>query len=225
MMSQYEEFLSPTRNVGQRVLTQHTRQGLIDRQVIQNRPEATGFDIIKLLEIAAIPITFPDCRFHQIPYRLVGRAFIEYLGIDQEFSAKILLNSMEKNNSTVNGETIYKYIKGHVQKSLDVDGEIWQDSFEQGVLPAEIPINVLINWLGFDGTFIADFMRLKITSFRDPDIMDYYLVEEQSNKAVPDFNLVDYIFATLLRRLENLRSFENAAKVYLNQNPLIIILD
>lgn len=54
-------------------------------------------------------------------------------------------------------------------------------------------------------------------AFQNPVIMNYYLVEEQLTKAVSDFDMVDFIFATLLRRLENLRSFENVTIVYLEQ--------
>lgn len=70
-------------------------------------------------------------------------------------------------------------------------------------------------WLGFQGDFIADFNRLKLSASQTPATMDYYLAEEVSIKAFCDLDLIDYIFATLLRRVANLKSLNLAMEVYL----------
>lgn len=130
----------------------------------------------------------------------------------------MLFRIFQKNNGIINGEVIYRYLKIHVKKSLDEDGEIWQNTFGERVLPIRIPTHIIMNWLGFSEPFSADCLRLRVLAFQDPVIMNYYLAEEQLTKAVSDFDMVDFIFATLLRRLENLRSFENAAILYLEQD-------
>lgn len=117
----------------------------------------------------------------------------------------------------MDGEVIYNYLKTYIKESLDENGEIWQNKFGKGVLPIQIPIPIIIDWLGFDGTFLADFFRLKIMVFHNSVLLNYYLIEEQSANAIYNLNIIDFIFATFLRRLENLKSFENAARVYLNR--------
>lgn len=74
-------------------------------------------------------------------------------------------------------------------------------------------------WLGFQGDFIVDFNRLKLSASQTPATMDYYLAEEASIKAFCDLDLIDYIFATFLRRVANLKSLNLALEVYLNENP------
>ncbi len=73
-------------------------------------------------------------------------------------------------------------------------------------------------WLGFQRDFIADFNWLKLSASQTPAMMDYYLAEEASIKGFCDLDLIDYIFATLLRQVANLKSLNLAIEVYLNEN-------
>lgn len=216
-MSQYKDFLSPGTNVTQKVFTPITRQKLIDKHIIQERTNERGFDILIRPGNTILPVTFPDCQFHQIPHQLDSRAFLEYLGIKLTFSDNLFLRIFQKNDRIVDGEVIYNCLKTYIRQSLDVNGEIWQNKFGEGVSRIQIPIPIIIDWLGFDGIFLADFFRLKIMVFHNSALINYYLIEERFTNSIYNLNLIDFIFATLLRRLENLKSFENAARVYLNR--------
>lgn len=216
-MSRFKDFLSLTTNVTQTILTPSTRQRLVDEEIIQERSNEGGFDKLTLLGNTTLPITFSDCRFEKVPYQLDSRAFLEYLGIKHTVSNDMLLKIFQKNDSIVDGEVIYEYLKTHVKESLDANGEIWQNKFGEKVLPVQIPLPIIIDWLGFDGTFNADFFRLKLMVFHDPSLIHDYQIEEQTANALCNHNGIDFILATLLRRLENLKSFENAAIVYLDR--------
>lgn len=133
--------------------------------------------------------------------------------------AEIFTVILWDNYGVQDGEILYKHIKIHLGESLNRDGDKWQREFEKGVLPNQVPSNTTMIWLGFQGDFIADFHRLKLSASQTPAMMDYFLAEEVSIKAFCDLDLIDYIFATLLRRVANLKSLNLAMEVYLNENP------
>lgn len=215
-MSRYESFLSPTINISQRILTLATRERLVNEGIINERPNEEGFDILVLPENAIMPITFSDCQFHNVPYKFASRAFLEYLGIKDTLSHEMLSKIFRENDRNVDGKIIYNYLKAHIKESLDENGEKWQNKFGEGVSPISLPVSTIImEYLGFNDTFYPDLLRLKVESFRDPTLINYYRDEEASTTTFRNLNMTDYILATLLRRLENLRSFEHAAKIYL----------
>lgn len=146
-------------------------------------------------------------------------AFLEYLGINPKPVTGIFIRILWDNYGVQDGEILYKNIRIHVGESLNRDGDKWQKEFEKRVLLNQIPSNTIMTWLGFQGDFIADFNRLKLSSSQTPAMMDYYLAEEVSIKAFCDLDLIDYIFATLLRQVANLKSLNLAMELYLNENP------
>lgn len=214
-MSQIQDFLSLRTNVTQLILTPSTRQRLVDEGIIQERSNEGAFDTLILPRNTILPITFSNCRFEMVPHQLVSRAFLEYLGIKQTISNNMLLKIFQKNNCRVDGEVIYGYLMTYVKESLDANGEIWQNKFGRGILPVQIHLPIIINWLGFDSTFNADLFRLKLMVYNNPVLIHDYQIEELTGNVLCNHNGVEFILATLFRRLENLRSFENAAKVYL----------
>lgn len=216
-MTQYEDFLSPKTNVAQRILTPATRQGLVNQGILRNIPNGRDVDTPRFPTDIVLPITYSDCPFHHVPYQFVSRAFLEYLGIKPSFSKEMLLRISCKHNNNLSGKVIYTYLKNLVKESLDENGKLWQSKFGEGVLPIDTPIDDVMDWLGFCGPFCTALLRLKILSFGDHAMMNFYLVEEKSIKTFHDLNMIDYMLAMLLRRLENLRSFENAARIYLEQ--------
>lgn len=218
-MARYYKFLSSVTNNGQRVLGINTRTTLVDRKIIPLNPNNRGFDVLTLPENANIQVTFPDCLVYEIPFRMNSNAFLEYLGINPVRAAEMFARISRDNQGIVDGEILYSHIKIHVGESLNEDGKIWQDGFEKGDLPNQVPPDIIMNWLGFQESFIADFNRLKVSASQAPGIMDDYLIDEASNKAFRDMDLIDYIFATLFCRITNLRSFNRAMKVYLNLEP------
>lgn len=218
-MAQYNKFLCSITNNTQRVIGFNTRQELVNREIIQLRPNDRGFDMLILPENTYIPTIFPNNLSHHIPYRLSSKAFIEYLGIKPILATEIFATIFRDNHGIVDGEIIYKHIKIYVGESLNRNGNISQNVFEEGVLPNQVPFNNIMDWLGFQEDFIADFNQLKLSASQTPAAMDYYLAEETLTKAFRDLDLIDYIFATLLRRVANLRSLNRAMKIYLNQNP------
>lgn len=133
--------------------------------------------------------------------------------------AEIFTRILWDSYGVLDGGILYKHIKIHVRESLNGDGDKWQKEFEKGVLPNQVPSNTIMIWLGFQGDFIADFNRLKLSTSQTPAMIDYYLAEEASIKAFCDLDLIDYIFATLLHRVASLKSLNLAMEVYLNENP------
>lgn len=216
-MTQYEDFLSPKTNVAQRILTLATRQGLVNQGILRKTPNGKDFDIPKFPTDIVISITHSDSPFRYVPYQFVSRAFLEYLGIKPSFSKEMLLRISRKHNNNLNGKVIYTYLKNYIKESLDENEKLWQNKFGEGVLPIDTPIDDVMDWLGFCGPFCTALLRLKILSFGDHSMMNYYLVEEKSIKTFSDLNMIDYMLAMLLCRLENLRSFENAARIYLEE--------
>lgn len=215
-MSRYENFLSLTINISQRILTLATRERLVNEGIINERPNEKGFDIIILPKDGIMPVTYRDCQFRDVPYKLTSRAFLEYLGIKDTLSHGILWKIFCENESNVDGKIIINHLKTYIKESLDENGEKWQNKFGQGVSPNSLPVSTTImDYLGFNDTFYPDLLRLKVESFRDPTLINYYREEEESTQSFRNLTMTDYILATLLRRLENLRSFEHAAKIYL----------
>lgn len=63
------------------VLGLNVRQRLVNRKIISLRSNNRSFDVFTLPKNANIPIIFPDCSFHQVPFKLNTEAFLEYFGI------------------------------------------------------------------------------------------------------------------------------------------------
>lgn len=220
-MAEYiNTFLSPVTNNNQLVITLKTRQELVDRRIIPLESNDKGFDVLRLPRNANIPILFPDCSFRQVPFRLNTEAFLEYLGIKPRLTTDICNAILWNNYGVMDGEILYKQIKIHIGESLNDKSDRWKNKFKKGVLLHHVPPNTLMNWIGFQENFIADFNRLKLLASQTPTTMDYYIAEEALTKAFGDLDSIDYIFATLLRRVANLKSLNPALQVYLEENPM-----
>lgn len=203
-------------HTNQLVLNPNTRQRLVSYEILEKKPDRNGFDII--IPNLKFPIPFPEYNFTEVPFRQDSLAFVEYLGL-HIFDAQILYESakakVDNRNDVLTGVFLYLEIERYArEKGVQFQERQNDDTtfpFPELPLPDTSEGNDFMYSLGFTLGFLDNLNQLWRDTKKDPSYMMKYAVEIAFTTNLENLDILDYMFAILIRRRENLDGFEEAA--------------